>query len=329
MIKPHLRVGMDVSKGFSLKTFSDDELYTIHLATLEVLEQTGIEVLHDEALDIFDGGGCIVDKKKNLVKIPPYVVEDAIRSAPSRVLLAGRSPKDDVVLEDKKVHFMSFGTGVMVIDPFTGEYRESTKQDIANAALVCDALSEVDVVEKMITARDVPPEVNSFHQMESLLPNTTKHVWGASVTSVEEARIVIEMAAAVVGGKERLRERPLINWNVCPVSPLTLGKDCCEQIIELVRAGLPCSIIPMPMAGATAPVTLAGLLVIHNAETLSAIVLAQLIRKGAPVIYASSSTCLDLKTATAAVGSPELAVISAAVVKLAQYYRLCSLVAGG
>lgn len=329
MIRPYLRVGMDVSKGFSLKAFSNDELYAIHLATLEVLEQTGIEVLHDEALDIFDGGGCIVDRKKNLVKIPPYVVEDAIRSAPSRVLLAGRSPKDDVVLEDKRVHFMSFGTAVMTIDPFTGEYRESTKQDIANAALVCDALSEVDVVEKMLTARDVPPEVNPFHQMEALLTNTTKHVWGASVTSGEQARIMIEMAAAVVGGKERLKERPLISVHFCPVSPLTLGWDGCDVAIEVVRAGQPFSVLSMAMAGGTAPVTLAGALVTHNAEVLSGIVLAQLIRKGAPVIYGSSTTCLDLKTATATVGSPELAVFSAAVVKLAQYYRLCSEVAGG
>ena len=137
MIKPHLRAGMDVSKGFSLKAFSDDELYTIHLATLEVLEQTGIEVLHDEALGIFDGGGCIVDKEKQLVKFPPYVVEDAIRSVPSRVLLAERSSKDDVVLEDKKANFMSFGTGVMVIDLFTGEYRELTKQDITCAGSEC------------------------------------------------------------------------------------------------------------------------------------------------------------------------------------------------
>jgi len=329
VIRPHLRAGMDVSKGFSLKTFSEDELYTIHLATLEVLEQTGIEVLHDEALDIFDGGGCIVDRKKNLVKIPPYVVEDAIRSAPSRVLLAGRSPEDDVVLEDKKVHFMSFGTGVMVIDPFTGEYRESTKQDIANAALVCDALSEVAVVEKMLTARDVPPEVQHLHQLEALLTHTTKHVWGASIATAEQAGTIIEMAAAVVGGKERLKERPLININLCPCSPLTLGKDFCDVGIAMVRAGLPVSVLSMAMAAATAPVTLAGALVIHNAETLSGVVLAQLIRKGAPVIYGSSTTCLDLKTATAPVGSPELAAFSAAVVKLAQYYRLCSLVAGG
>ena len=155
-------------QGIRVNLFSDDELYELHLATLELLQQTGVRVEHDKALDIFDGGGCIVDRKKNLVKIPPYVVEDAIRSAPGEILLAGRDPKNDIVLGGNKINFTNFGEATMVIGPFTGERRESTKQDVANIALVTDALSEIDVTWRPCDARDVSPELSALHVMEAL-----------------------------------------------------------------------------------------------------------------------------------------------------------------
>ena len=328
MGKRRASTGNQIMQGMGLNLLSDDELYELHLATLELLEQTGVKVEHERALDIFDGGGCIVDKEKQLVKIPPYVVEDAISSVPSEILLAGRDPENDVILGGRRVNFTNFGEAPMVIDPFTGEYRESTKQDVANIALVTDALSEVDVTWRPCDARDVSSEVSALHVMEALLTNTTKHI--ASGDGGEEfTRVRIEMAAAVAGGKEKLRKRPLWTTISCPVSPLILGKIPAGDVIESAMAGIPHIALSMGLSGGTSPVTLAGALVVHNAEVLSEIVLSQLTCKGAPIIYGSSTTCMDLKTATTPVGSPELAVISAAVVKLAQYYRLCSLVAGG
>ena len=321
--------GMQLTRGIGLNLFSDDELYELHLATLKLLQQTGVRVEYDRALDIFEGtAGVVVDRKAQLVKIPPYVVEDAIRSAPGEILLAGRDPKNDVVLGGTGVNFTNFGEAIMAVDPFNGERRESTKQDVANITLVADALDEIDLVWRPCVARDVSPEASALHVMEVLLANTTKHV--ASGDGGEElTRVRIEMAAAVAGGKEKLRERPLWTTVSCPASPLTLGKVQCGDVIECATAGVPHIALSMGMAGGTSPVTLAGTLVTHNAEVLAEVVLSQLTCKGAPIIYGSSTTCLDLRTATAPVGSPELAVISAAVVKLAQYYHLCSLVAGG
>jgi len=328
MMRHRLRAGIDGSKGFGLKAFSDDELYAIHIATLEILAQTGVRVECDRALDIFEGGGVAVDRKKNLVRIPPHVVEDAVSSAPSEILLAGRDPRNDIVLGDKRVAFTNFGEAVMVMDPFTGERRESTKEDVANITLVCDALSEIDVIWRPCEARDTSTEISYVHEMEMMLANTSKHI-AHGCGSGELLKADVEMGALVAGGREKLKERPLFSSVLCPSSPLTLGRDCCEIIVESAIAGVPCIVLSMAMAGGTAPVTLAGTLIVHNAEVLSGIVLSQLTCKGAPVIYGSSTTCLDLKSANALVGSPELAVVSAAVVKLAQYYRLCSLIAGG
>ncbi len=313
---------------FSLNSFNDDQLYEIHLATLAVLEKTGIFVETQEALEIFDGGGAEVDREKKIVKIPPYVVDDAIRSAPSKIVLAGRRPENDTVLETGRVHFTNFSEGVEVVDPYTGEQRSPTKADLARAATLVDYLSDIAVCEKAVGAGDVPREVAPLHNAEAMLTNTTKHCCVGPGNRFLLNKLV-NMAAAIVGGFKKLKKRPILSFTTCPVSPLQLIEECCEIIIESARTGSVINILSMAMAGGTSPATLAGTLVTHNAEVLGGITLNQLASKGAPVIYGSSTTAMDLKLGTASVGTPECAIISAAVARLARYYALPSYVAGG
>lgn len=320
--------GFNQLRGFGLNMFSDDELYAIHCATLHVLKNTGIKINSPQAQGIFHAGGAIVDKTTNMVKIPAYLVEDAVRSAPSTILLAGRNPKNDIVLEGKKVGFTNFGEGIMVIDPYTKEYRKSTKQDTANAALVCDALDSIDVHERAVSAGDMPAEAAPLHEVEVNLTNTSKHLF-QGCGGVKNLRKIIEMASAVVGGRDKLRERPIYSCITCPVSPLQLVPESTDVVIECAKEGIPMNILSMALAGGTTPVTLAGTLITHNAEVLAGIVLSQLTAKGAPVIYGSSTTIMDLKYTTSPVGCPELGMINAAVAKMAQFYLLPSWVAGG
>lgn len=327
-MKRNLHAGKRQSGGLGLKIFTDDELYEIHLATLEVLQKTGLFIEDEEALEILDGGGAIVDPKKKVVKFPPYLVEDAVRSAPSKILLAGRNPKNDFVMENNRVGFTNFGEGVFIVDPYNGKLRETTKADVANSAKIVDYLSELDVYERAVGASDVPMETVQLHNAEAWLANTSKHGFMGSGNGYLTKKLV-EMAAAIVGGKDKLRERPIISFITCPVSPLQLIRDCCEIIIESARSGMAVNILSMAMAGGSSPVTLAGTLVDHNAEVLGGIVLNQLTCKGAPVIYGSSTTSMDLRLASAAVGSPECALINAAVAQLSIYYLLPSWVAGG
>ena len=320
--------GMNTMRGAGLNLLSQDDLYEIHMATMEVMRRTGVKVENDEAIDIFDGGGCIVDRKRQLVKFPSHVVEDAIRSAPDTILLAGRSPKDDVVIGGKRIAFTNFGQAIMIIDPFTGERRETTKKDIANIVLVCDALSEVSVIEgKPLVPNDVTSELESLHAAEAALTNTSKHCFGGPITK-ELTKLFVEMSAIIAGSKEKAKERPIWTAFVCPSSPLGLSQSCSEVIIEAASAGMPINVLSMAMAGGTTTVTLAGTLIGHNAEVLAGIVLSQLVCKGAPVIYGSSTTIMDLKSATAPVGCPEFGLISAAAAQLAQYYHLPSYVGG-
>ncbi len=327
-MQPNDPAGKQPKDGLNLNILTEDELNQIHLGTLDLLEETGIVVEDETALNRFEDGGARVDRKSRIVRIRPDLIEAAIRSAPSSVILAGRNPEHDLVLEGKRVHFTNFSEGVKINDPHTGENRTPLKQDLIDTARVIDYLDEVDFCEKALGAHDVNPDVVPLHNAEAYLTHTTKHcAFGPGNGRLLNK--ILEMAAAIVGGIQRLKERPIVSFTTCPVSPLRLITECCEIIMESARNNVVCNILSMAMAGGTAPVTLAGTLVTHNAEILSGITLSQLTRKGAPVIYGSSTTAMDLKMAAATVGTPECALISGAVARLARYYALPSYVAGG
>ncbi len=317
-----------MSGRLNLDILTEDEVDQIHSATLALLDRTGIFVEEEKALDRFERGGARVDRNTKMVRIPPYLVEDAIRSAPSRVVLAGQDPRHDLILEGRRVHFTNFSEGVKVNDPYTGENRTPVKRDLIDTARIIDYLDEVDFCEKALGAHDVAQETVPLHNAEVYLTNTTKHcAFGPGNGKLLNK--ILEMAAAIVGGLKKLTERPIVSFTTCPVSPLKLISDCCEIVMESAKNNVVCNILSMAMSGGTAPVTTAGTLVTHNAEVLSGITLSQLTKRGAPVIYGSSTTAMDLKLAAATVGTPECALISAAVARLAKRYLLPCYVAGG
>ena len=325
---PGLQSDKNRSQKLGLRNLTDSDLNKIHQATLEVLEKTGLFIETEEALEIFDGAGAQIDRQHKIVKIPPHVVEDAIQSAPSRILLAGRDPQHDKELGSGRVYFTNFSEGIEVVDPFNRERRVPVKSDLANAARLVDYLDEIDVCEKAVGSSDVPPKVLPLHNAEAMLTNTTKHCCVGPASGYLLQKLV-KIASVISGGLKKFQERPILSFTTCPVSPLTLINECCEIIMEAARTGSVVNILSMAMAGGTSPVTLAGTIVTHNAEVLGGITLNQIVRKGAPVIYGSSTTAMDLKIAAASVGTPECAVISGAVARLARYYALPSYVAGG
>lgn len=327
-MKRNIHAGRRHSGGLEFRVLSENDLARIHASTLEVLLKTGVFVEDEQALEIFDGGGCTIDPKTKIVRIPPYIVEDAIQAAPEIFLMAGRDPKDDVVLEMNRVSFSCFGTAIKVTDPDTREIRDSTKADLADCARIIDYLDNVETNRRSVSAYDVPQEVAAVHDAEALLFNTTKHILTTPYNGYM-ARQIIKMLVAIVGSEEKLKERPLITFNNCAVTPLKLPRECCEIIMESARVGLSVTVLSQALAGGSSPVTLAGTLVIHNAEVLSGLVLSQLVSKGNPFLYSSSTCSLDLRYGTAAVGTPETALLNAAIAEMARYYLLPCRVAGG
>jgi len=278
-------------------------------------------------LSILEKGGGWVNKKTKVVRFPQHLVNEATVKCPSHILLAGRDPEHDFMMGGRKVGFTPFGTGALTQDLETNEIRESTLEDVKNMAILCDALEHVDVALPSVSAEDMPASSYDLHGLAVTLPNITKHVV-TDAESGDRCNKMIEMAAAIVGGKDELKYRPILSFGVCPTSPLQLINECCDVIIASAKSWMPVNILSMALSGATAPIPLAGTLVVHNAEVLSGIVLAQLTNPGTPIIYGSSTTTFNMKTATATVGAPEMGMISAAVAELAHYYEVPCYVGG-
>ena len=315
-------------RGLGLKSLTLADVEEIHGATLKVLQYQGINVYSREAMEILAAGGADVDFTACRVRIPNYMVEEAIESAPSFVILAARNPSQDVFVGGKRVHFTTFGAGSRVEDPHTGMIHDATKTDVGLTALVCDALDNVDIFTSTLVATDMPHDTSGLHEAEAFLLNTTKHCQHDHLDDGEETRRFFEMAAVISGGWEQLKKRPIISTMVCPSSPLQLPKGVAEIIMESARACVPVNIVPMVMAGATGPVTMAGATVVSNTEVLGSLVLHQLTNRGAPFIYGGSSTIFDMTCVTAPVGAPELGMLSAASAEMAKFYLLPSFVAG-
>lgn len=315
--------------GCGLRLLSEDNLMHIHEAALEVLAYTGFRCGSANARKIFRDNGAKVDEESKIVYIPPYMVEEAIRLAPSHVLFAGRNQKDDILVGSNRVSFNAFGTAVYVMDPYTKKRRLATTKDVENLGLLTDALDEMDICFETALPADVPNDDSAvWRAWEAHINNTTKNVTGAGLSGLV-CEVVVEMAHLVAGGKEEFEKRPICNLGGCPVSPLQLNGDYCDAMIVCADAKVPFLIIPCALAGGTSPVTLAGTLVVHTAEFLASNVLAQLVRKGAAVIMGSSTSNMDPRKGAATVGSPELALIGAAVAQMANFYKIPSMIAGG
>jgi len=316
------------SQMLSCRILSKESLDAIHYATLEVLEKTGVVVESDKALKILEETGCTVDYQKHLALIPPHVVNEALTRKPKNVTLYARNPKNDVRLDGRHTFLCTDGSGTHTLDPKTGVRKASTKEDLSVSAKIADYLDVIGVYWPMITSRDVPAHVRVLHDLEASLNNTEKHVQFETTTTPDEARFQIEMAACVVGGKEELKRRPIISSCHCTIAPLTHAKGPTEAAIEFAEAGVPIYFLPMPQAGATGPITLAGSMVVSNAESLSGLAIVQMAVPGAPMIYSSEASNFDMKALRWCAGSPECGLLTAVSSELAKYYEMPSTSAG-
>lgn len=314
-------------EGGQYRPLSQVQVREIHQASLTVLETTGILVENEAALRLYREGGATVDGTR--VRIPPPMVEAALKMAPKRVVLAGRDASQDIVLEGRRVYAGTGGSPTLVLDPGADTPRAGTLDDLARLVRLADALDHCDFVVAPLYPTDVPKDDVPVNRFYACLRNTGKHVMGG-VDSVAGARQVIRLGAMLAGGEDRLRARPFISaitsWMV---SPLRLDTEVTDILLEWCRHGLPVALSSAPMAGSTSPVTLAGTLVQLNAEQLSGIVLTQLARPGTPVLAGYIPGVADMKTGGYLGGAVEFGMMQAAAAQMAHFYGVPIYGSGG
>jgi len=301
---------------------SESEIEGIHDASLRVLEKTGIKVMSEVALDILKKGGAKVDYGTNRVTLPRRLVEEALKMAPKTITYGARNPRYDFVLNKQETHFCATGGAPFMVDWETGKRRYSTSEDIAQCATIADYLDHVDIIWPLGTGNDVPVPIQYIADMCTGLSNCEKHFEGDSTTG-KEAQYQIEIAAAIVGGREELRKRPIFSHVICTLSPLCYDKGMTEASIELGRAGIPVVVMPVPTMGGTGPAMLAGTMVVSNAEFLGGLVIQEFASTGAPVVYAATVDTIDFKTGVN-MPSPENSLMHLGFNQLAHYYDLPS-----
>ena len=299
---------------------SDGQIEEILGAALEILERVGVKVNDEEALALLEKGGARTEGG-GLAKIPPAMVQRALGIAPPRIVLANRDGQRNLVLEKNRIYFGTGSDCPHIIDPYTDERRPCLFDDVLRAAQVADALEHIDFFMSLGLVSDVPRLTYDRHQFLAMAMGTKKPLIITCV-DVNGLSDQYEMACRIVGGEEKFLTNPYFAVYAEPSSPLNHSREAVERLIFAAERGIPLVYTPCPSAGATAPVTMAGILAQGLAETLSGLVIAQLKRQGSPFIMGGVHTIMDLRTGTYSYGAPELSLLSACMTDISKKLNL-------
>jgi trimethylamine--corrinoid protein Co-methyltransferase len=305
-----------------LEILTTEEIKKIHEATLWIIEHVGIRFPSQRALEIWEANGAVVDREKKIVKVKGDVIEDALTKCPPAYPLAARDPQQDLSLDGNHVYLGTDGCGVEVIDMQTGQKRTSCLEDVHDIARVADATEEVAFHWVPVSAQDTPPETRGLHEIKIIWENSTKHVQTESIYTIHEAKAAMEMAALLVGGKNKLKERPVLSLMQCTAPPLGHDGGSLDAALIAAEHGIPTGFMTMAACMTTGPVTLAGNLAVGNAEVIAATALLQLAYPGAPVFYAAAQTASDPRLGCYTGGGPEDYLFGAATNVLSDFYNI-------
>ena len=308
---------------------SQDQIKQIHLATLEILERTGVRVMLPEAIDLLEKKGAWV-LSENIVKIPSHLVEEAVRSAPSRITIYDRNGSPAMNLEGLNTHFGPGTDTTFVMDMETGERRPTKGRDVARVARLCDALPNIDFIATMggVSTEECDPHLSDRHNFALMLSNTTKPLL-FTAWSMEGLKDIHRMASVVCGGQKEFELKPFMIHYAEPITPLQHVPESLQKLLFCAEKRIPCAYVSAPILGATSPATIAGTIALQNAEFLSGLVISQLKRKGAPILYGGGGTPMDMKTSVNIYGGPEAFLVHVANKEMATYYGLPDFNTGG
>jgi len=296
-----------------LSVLTNEEVESIHQATLRILAETGIRLAHAGGREILQAAGARL--KDDRLLLPQEMVECQVALSAPKSSIRGREGFAKI-LGDGSLQWHNLGGARDILDSLTGTRRQAVLQDLRDATRLLDALDQVTTITPFFTPQDVPGPLMSLAMYRYALPFTTKPLHGPGVQTKAEVEFAVHMAEVVGPPQE------VLSLSVSPVSPLIFSDDAVGAIIEIARRAIILAPLPCPTAGTTAPMSLAGAIAQQNAEILASIVLAQLVHPGLPIIYCGRLAMMEPRTGISVWGGVELGLASAATVQVGHFYGL-------
>jgi trimethylamine--corrinoid protein Co-methyltransferase len=307
------------TKSVRMKILTDDQIWEIRQAAFDIIEKVGFKCQHKQIHKMMKQAGACV--KENNVKIPRHVVEECLTTTPKGWTIYDRNGRRAMEVEGEKSHYGTSTASPNTRDAFSGEIRQTSIKDIELGAKVADYLDGIDFVMPMGSAQDIPGDAGEVHEFNAMVSNTTKPSVFIGYTALG-CEYVYEMAAVIAGGQENLSQKPFIIAYPEAIAPLFFPDDVIERIFVAADRFMPQLPGSTVQAGATGPVTLAGIITQITAESLIHITIAQLRKKGCPVAMSGNVGILDMKTALLAIGAPESNLALAAQAEVALSFNL-------
>ena len=298
------------------EVLTEDNCRAIYSASLEVLERTGVRMENEEVLALLrDNEVCI---KNDIAHIPSYLVEESLRYAPKKILIYSREGKLAMRLENANFYFGTGSDCPNIIDSFTGKLRKQTRKDIGQEALIADALSNIDFVMFSGSILDEPAPLTDLYKFQEMVFNTTKPIIFTSQDK-RDSQDIIDMASIIAGGEDKLRENPFIIHYIELSPPLKHSRTALDKLLLCSEKQIPIIYVPRIVGGATAPISLAGNIVLALAEGLAGLVISQLKNKGTPLILGGIITVKNMRTKVFSQGAPEFHLLSAGLAQVCQF----------
>jgi trimethylamine--corrinoid protein Co-methyltransferase len=316
--------GIKLSPNLRLRVMTDDQLETVHEASLRILERTGVRFDSEEARErLLQSGGVNHPTRKQVVTFPRSMVEGAIGNLTRQNVYYARDRKMDITYDGEHMFPYAGGGDPKMIDLDTGIVRPSTYEDVEMGARLGDALENNHFSSSLVMANDAPPGLVVLRTFQAMVKNTCKPL-SAYAPDRENLDFLLKMAACVAGGVEELRKRPLISISGSPSSPLTYAENNCDVLLRSVENGIPFQPVPCPICGETGPMSIGGALAQQNAELLGGLMLVQTVTTKLPMLYSGRVCFMDPRSGRDLWGIPEEALVSAALVQLARKYGMVS-----
>lgn len=301
-------------------TLRPDQMREIHSASCKILEDIGMIVHHDDALHLLKEAGAYV-KEGNKVFIPASLVERCLKTAPSRITMYDRNGNAAMELEGRNVYFGTGSDTVNLIDLETKTRRKWKKADVENGIILCDYLPNIDFVMSMGIISDVEVKMNYREQYAIMLRKTVKPQV-VVCEDAEDLKDIIRMAAAVRGGIEELKRKPLLALYCEPSSPLVNSFTAIDKLLLCAEYRVPTNYAPGGMAGGTTPFTAGGTILLNNAECLLGLVIHQLKNPGAPFLYGYGNSPMDMRTMQPVYAHPMAIQIQGGMCDMGRFYGL-------